>query len=84
MTSILIVVGAMTFAADPPPKVVTGPDKVIVRKRTVVDFNDMDIEGKFSRPDGTYEVGRKKTAFESRMKIRDNFDAELKESARDI
>ncbi len=61
--------------------VVQEADKVIVRKRTVIDFNDVTVEGELTKPEGSYLLNRNKTRFQSLIKLRDNFNPELQKSA---
>jgi hypothetical protein len=71
-------------AGTPPkagPRVVREADKILVRKRTVIDFNDMTIEGELTRPEGSYLLNRRRTHFPSLLKVRDNFNPELQKSA---
>lgn len=68
-------------AAEKGPKVVQEPDKVVVRKRTVIDFNDVTVEGELTRPEGSYLLNRGKTRFQSLIRLRENFDPELQKSA---
>ena len=69
-------------AADSPgPKVIQEADKVVVRKRTVIDFNDVTVEGELTKPEGSYLLNRNKTRFQSLIKLRDNFNPELQKSA---
>jgi hypothetical protein len=63
------------------PKVVQEADKVVVRKRTVIDFNDVNVEGELTKPEGSYLLNRNKTRFQSLIKLRDNFNPELQKSA---
>ena len=63
------------------PKVIQEADKVIVRKRTVIDFNDVTVEGELTKPEGSYLLNRSKTRFQSLIKLRDNFNPELQKSA---
>jgi hypothetical protein len=63
------------------PKVVRQPDKVIVRKRTVVDFGDVTVQGELVKPEGSYLLNRNKTRFQPLIQLRDDFDAELRKSA---
>jgi hypothetical protein len=74
---------ASALAADPPPntKVVQEADKVVVRKRTVIDFNDVTVEGELTKPEGSYLLNRNKTRFQSLIRLRDNFNPELQKSA---
>ena len=63
------------------PKVIQEADKVVVRKRTVIDFNDVTVEGELTKPEGSYLLNRNKTRFQSLVKLRDNFNPELQKSA---
>lgn len=55
-------------------------DKVVYKKRTVIDFNDVTLEGELTKPEGSYLLNRKKTKFTSLIKLRDNFLPELQKS----
>ena len=68
-------------AEAPNVKVIQEADKVVVRKRTVIDFNDVTVEGELTKPEGSYLLNRNKTRFQSLIKLRDNFNPELQKSA---
>ena len=68
-------------AEDKAPKVVQEADKVVVRKRTVIDFNDVTVEGELTKPEGSYLMNRNRTRFQSLIRLRDNFNPELQKSA---
>jgi hypothetical protein len=61
-------------------KVIQEEDKVVVRKKTTVDFTDMAVEGELTKPEGSYVLNRKKTDFQSLIRVRDNFNPELQKS----
>ena len=61
-------------------KVIQEPDKVVVRKKTVIDFTDVAVEGELTKPEGSYSVSKKKTTFKTLIKVRDNFNPELQKS----
>lgn len=67
--------------ASPGPRIVHEPDKVVVRKKTVIDFNDVTVEGELLRPEGSYLLDRRRTRFPSLLKLRDDFNPELQKSA---
>ena len=46
-----LLLAVLALASDPQPKVVREPDKVVVRKKTVIDFNDVTVEGELTRPE---------------------------------
>jgi hypothetical protein len=66
------------FAQD---KVVQEADKTVFKKKTVIDFNDVTLEGDLTKPEGSYILNRKKTRFGSLIKLRDNFNDELRKSS---
>jgi hypothetical protein len=74
----VLLAGALPALAD--EKVIYEPDKTIVRKKTVVDFTDVAVEGELTKPEGSYVLDRNKTRFQSLVKIRDNFVPELQKS----
>ena len=55
-------------------------DRVVVRKKTVIDFTDVAVEGELTKPEGSYAISKKKTSFKSLIKVRDNFNPELQKS----
>jgi hypothetical protein len=85
----MLVLAAPAFAQDKAagkddpkgPRVVQEADKVVVRKRTVIDFNDVTVEGELTKPEGSYLLNRNKTRFKSLIRLRDNFNPELQKSA---
>jgi len=82
--ALALTLGVPAFAAEAPPKgvkVVQEPDKIVVRKRTVVDFGDVTVQGELLKPEGSYLLHRNKTRFEPLVQLRQDFDAELVRSA---
>jgi len=72
---------ASAAESKPGVRVVQEPDKVIVRKKTVIDFNDVTVEGELTKPEGSYLQSRSRTRFRSLIRLRDNFNPELQKSA---
>ena len=70
-----------SVSASAAEKVVQEPDKLVVRKKTVVDFTDVAVEGELTKPEGSYVLDRKKSGFPSRIKVRASFTPELQKSA---
>ena len=81
--AVLIALLSLSALAEEKPgvKVIQEPDKVVVRKRTVVDFNDVTVEGELTKPEGSYVLNRNRTRFPSLIRLRDNFNPELQKSA---
>lgn len=61
-------------------KVIQEEDKVVVRKKSTIDFTEMAVEGELTKPEGSYVLNRKKTDFQSLIRVRDNFNPELQKS----
>lgn len=74
---LVLVIAGFAFAEE---KVIQEPDKTVYRKKTVVDFTDVAVEGELTKPDGSYTLSRKKAQFSSLVKVRDNFVPELRKS----
>jgi hypothetical protein len=81
LLAVLWALPALAADPKPEPKIVQEPDKVVVRKRTVIDFNDVQVEGELTKPEGSYLLNRDKTRFQSLIRLRDNFNPELQKSA---
>ncbi len=76
MVCVLLTAGA-AMAED---KVVKEADKTVFRKKTVIDFTDVAVEGELTKPEGSYSISKKKTTFKTLIKVRDNFNPELQKS----
>jgi hypothetical protein len=61
-------------------KIIQEEDRTVYRKKTVIDFTDVTVEGELTKPEGSYLLNRKKTDFQSLIKVRDNFNPELQKS----
>ena len=70
----------LSWTARAEDKVVREKDRTVYRKRSVVDFNDVSVEGELTRPQGSYVLDRQKAGFPSRIKLRANFQPELQKS----
>lgn len=57
--------------------VIREADKTSFKKKTVIDFSDVTIQGELTKPEGSYLLNRKKTKFTTLLKIRANFLPEL-------
>ena len=53
------------------------PDKVEYKKKTIIVFSDVTIQGELTKPEGSYLLNRKKTSFRTLLKIRGDFLPEL-------
>ena len=78
----LVVVLALTLGAS--VALAQAGDSVAYKKRTVIDFTDVTIEGELTKPEGSYIVNRKFSKFSSLIKLRENYVFELLSSAGDL
>ena len=78
----LSLIAGMTVAGDAfaEEKVVKEADKTVFRKKTVIDFTEVAVEGELTKPEGSYSISKKKTTFKTLIKVRDNFNPELQKS----
>ena len=60
-----------------PQGVVREADRTVFKKKTVIDFSDVTIQGELTKPEGSYLLNRKKTKFKLLLKVRANFLPEL-------
>ena len=77
----LILLAVPALAQETEKKIIQEADKVVVRKRTVIDFNDVTVEGELTKPEGSDLMNRNRTRFQSLIRLRDNFNPELQKSA---
>lgn len=66
--------------SEPGEHVIREEDRVVVKKTTNVDFNDVELEGELINPEGGYVRSRPQSHFESLIKMRKDFNKELEES----
>ncbi len=79
----LLIAGAIvgtSGVASAADRVIQEEDRVVYKKKTVVDFGDVTVEGELTKPDGQYVLNRKRTKFSSLIRMRDNFLPELQKS----
>lgn len=74
------VLGVADMANAQEEVVIQEEDRVVYRERTIVDFNDMTLEGELSRPDGAYMMNLQRASFSTLINLRQNFLPELEKS----
>ena len=84
MKKLSVAVALFALAASVPAfaqdTVIQEEDKVVVNKKTVIDFSDVNIEGELTKPEGSYVKNRKKTRFRNLIEMRGDFRPELSRS----
>ena len=80
LLTVVVVVTAVAAPSFAQEKVIREADRVVTRKKTVIDFTDVAVEGELTKPEGSYSVSKKKTTFRTLIKVRDNFNPELQKS----
>lgn len=74
----------LASSASAQDKVIRQADRTEYKAKTVIDFGDVTIQGELTRPQGAYLLNRRKTRFQSLLKVRDNFLRELQSSTDNI
>ena len=64
--------------------VIQEADKTIFKKKTSIDFSDVNISGELTKPEGAYVGVRKNVKFKNFIKVRQNFRPEIFASADNI
>ncbi len=62
----------------------TEEPKVKYQKETVIDFEGLEIEGELVRPQGNLILERKRANFNPLIRLRQDFDAEMQQSSKEI
>lgn len=78
--ALALVVGSSASTVYAQDTVIQQEDKTVYKKKTVIDFTDLSIEGELTKPQGSYLLNRRKTGFTSLLKYRQNFLPELRNS----
>jgi hypothetical protein len=58
--------------------------KVVYEQRTEIDFDEMEVTGELVKPQGSVITARKRAVFDSFIKLRVNWDKEMKKSTKEI
>lgn len=84
---------ALLMSAPPAPAPVPAPsakpaadakERVVFKKKTIIDFTGALIEGDLIKPEGSYVVSRKVSRFSTLIRVRENFLPELIASPNDL
>ncbi|TNE44158.1 MAG: hypothetical protein EP343_30870 [Deltaproteobacteria bacterium] len=65
-------------------KTIRGKDRVMYRKKTVIDFEDSTVEGELVKPEQSSYTVRGRAKFNSLIKYRLNFLNEMWNTARNL
>jgi hypothetical protein len=50
---------------------------IVYREKTVIDFEDVMLEGQIKKPSGSFLMDRSRTSFNSLINMKENFNKEL-------
>jgi hypothetical protein len=64
--------------------VVQEPDKLIYRKKTLIDFTGVVQDGERTAPGEAYALAKPRAHFQNLIKVRQNFTPELRNSPDDL
>lgn len=68
---------ATAWSQESGDDVVQEGDRTVFKKKTVIDFSDVTIQGELTKPEGSYLLNRKQTKFKSLLTLRMDFLPEL-------
>ena len=75
----LLLLSVPTFAQDKPEN-----QNIVYQERTEIDFDEMEVLGELVRPQGSVITDRRRAVFDSFIRLRINWDKEMKESLKEI
>lgn len=81
---VLTILFLTTISAAKSAEPIREDDKVVFRKKTSIDFSDVNIKGELVKPTGSYIGIRKQIGFGNFIKVRANFRDKLSDSADNI
>tara|TARA_R110002073_G_scaffold98806_1_gene226405 strand:- start:111 stop:365 length:255 start_codon:yes stop_codon:yes gene_type:complete len=81
-TFVLTLMLSFPFSANAQER--EGNERFIYKQRTEIDFDGVDIQGTLVKPQGTLLLDRRSAAFNPLIKLRENWNLEMKESIRMI
>jgi len=58
--------------------------KVIYKKKTEIDFEALELEGELIKPQGNLILERKRANFNPLIRLKEDFNTEIKQSIGDI
>jgi hypothetical protein len=74
---VVSVLGVLAFGGAAWAQEEQAGDKVVYRKKTVIDLSGAVIEGELTKPEGSYIVNRKVSRFSTLITLRENYVPEL-------
>ena len=73
-----------TPAPAPGKPAADAKERVVFKRKTIIDFTGALIEGDLIKPEGSYVVSRKASRFSTLIRVRENFLPELIASPNDL
>lgn len=80
MAGLVAVAVMATASVAVAQEVIREEDRVVYRQRTLVDFNDVTLEGELAKPEGTYMHSHRTARFNTLINYRTSFVPELQKS----
>jgi hypothetical protein len=87
--ALLLAIGASqvsfpAFAQDDEASAEETGRQVRYKERTEIDFEEVDVNGELVKPQGSLLLDRKRASFNPLIRIRQDFNAEMKESVDEV
>lgn len=81
LVAVLAAIGVLgTAGVASAQEVIREQDRVVYKKQTLVDFNDVTLEGELAKPEGTYLHSHRTARFTTLINYRTSFVPELQKS----
>ena len=58
--------------------------RIIYKKKTEIDFEDVSVEGELKKPHGAYLLDKRQATFNPLIKLRTDFNPEMYQSVHEI
>ena len=77
---ILLMIFAISFSSP----VLGQEPKIQYKKKTEIDFEDVNVEGALKRPHGSYILDKRGSSFNPLIKLKENWDKEMVDSVNQV
>lgn len=86
MNRVLTLLAATLFAATPALAQESDEEgrQIKYKERTEIDFEGVDVTGELVKPAGSLLIDRRKATFNPLIRLRDNFNDEMKRSVDEV
>jgi len=70
--------------AKPKVKIIKGKDRIVYKKKTIINFEEQTVDGELMKPKGAFIQSRGRVKFNSLIKYRKDFVDNMLKRAKDL